>query len=185
MTLTLVAEADHVADILAASRLGRKESSRSYSKQEGTANRLRQDKGKGKLRTTTDKLLFGIPRQSILYMMNLDGSDLETFVESGSKCPYLDGTAMEKEATAMMGRPAEYMAVDEINEMAFWGDWMGGSGSGENASFNASIFSSPLESPEIDPVVTCAYYRPPPGHPDGIEGCDGYANPRCTWSRAQ
>jgi len=124
-----------------------------------------------------DKLLFSIPRQSKIFQMNLDGTDVKTFVASGASCPHLDNTSTGELAKAMMGRP-EFVAVDVDNNRMFWGDWLGGTGSG-NASYNASILSSPLNSPQIDPVVTSAYYRPPPGKPEGVPGCDGYGTWTC------
>jgi hypothetical protein len=124
-----------------------------------------------------DKLLFSIPKQSKIFQMNLDGTDVTTFVESGAVCPGFGKTASGKMATAMMGRP-EFLAVDVDNNRMFWGDWLGGTGSG-NASYNASVLSSPLNSPQIDPVVTSAFYRPPPGKPEGVPGCGPYDNWAC------
>merc|ERR1719487_3113705 len=102
--------------------------------------------------------------------MNLDGTDRTVFVESGAVCPGFGQTASGKMATAMMGRP-QMVAADVDNNRMFWGDWLGGTGSGD-AQYNASVLSSPLNSPEIDPVATSAYYRPPPGKPEGVPGCN-------------
>lgn len=130
-----------------------------------------------------DKLLFSIPHHAKIYQMNLDGTDVKAFAQSGMTCPGFGHTDTGKMATAMLGRP-EFIAVDVDNNRMFWGDWLGGSGSGHGdpltsgnetfppPSYNASVLSSPLDSPEIDPVATSAFYRPPPGKKDGIPGCD-------------
>lgn len=45
--------------------------------------------------------------------------------------------------------------------------------------FNASLLSSPTNDPQVDAVATSAFYRPPPGHPDGIPGCNGHSTYAC------
>lgn len=129
---------------------------------------------RGELARNTDKLLFSIPKQSKIFQMDLASGEVTTFVEPGMVCPALGKTSMGQMATAMMGRP-EFLAVDVESNKAFWGDWLGGTGGG-SASYNASVLSTPLDSPQIDPVVTSAFYPPPPKKP-GCRGQDNWACP--------
>lgn len=124
------------------------------------------------------RLFFTMPLQAEIYQMGLDGSKVQPYITAMAPCPEFKGKQLGKEAAAMSGRP-EFLAVDAADGALFWSDWLGGTADANQVQFNASILASPTEDPQVDPVVFSAFYRPPPGHPDGIPGCDGYTTWAC------
>jgi len=127
---------------------------------------------------TGSRLFFTMPLEAEVLQMGLDGTKRQPFITASSPCPYFEGKQLAKEAAAMSGRP-EFLAVDSADGRVFWSDWLGGTADADKVQFNASVLSSPIKDPQVDPVVTSAFYRPPPGHPDGIPGCDGYTTWAC------